>query len=55
MRRRWLPSYQQNDLAVAVDVTVAHSASSATIRFTSNVASSGAYRGVDDVVVDAGA
>ena len=42
-------SYNQKDLMVELDVTVAHVASSATVRFTTTLTDSGDYWGIQDV------
>ena len=44
---------QQGDRAVDVDVTTAHTAGSATIRFTSTVSSNTEYWGLQGVTVEA--
>ena len=44
--------YNQKDLSVDLDVTVAHSASSLTVRFTTDVTSISHYWGVQGVIID---
>ena len=46
-------SYNQNDLAVDMDVTTAHTASSVTIRFSSTVSSADNFWGLQGVTVQA--
>jgi hypothetical protein len=47
------PSWNQKDLLVELDVTTAHTASSATIRFTSTVADTSDFWGLQSVSVSA--